>query len=166
VATLFTVALKWALMGRYRPGEHPLWSFFVWRDEIINSAQEVIAGQWLLNLTLGTPLLTFYLRLMGAKVGRDVYCDALTIVEFDAVELGDGCAINRASVVQTHLYHDRVLRIGPARMGAGSTLGPDSHVLPETVVGDGCTVGWRSVVMWGEELPAGTSWHGAPVVAA
>jgi non-ribosomal peptide synthetase-like protein len=27
----FLIALKWTLMGRYRPGERPLWSTFVWR---------------------------------------------------------------------------------------------------------------------------------------
>jgi hypothetical protein len=30
----------------------------------------------------------------------------------------------------------------------------------------GRSVGGRSVVMRGEQLPAGTRWHGAPVVAA
>ncbi|HUZ84369.1 MAG TPA: phosphopantetheine-binding protein, partial [Gaiellales bacterium] len=36
LASAFTVAVKWAIIGRYRRGDHPLWSFFVWRDEIIN----------------------------------------------------------------------------------------------------------------------------------
>jgi hypothetical protein len=68
--------------------------------------------------------------------------------------------------VQTHLFHDRLLRIGPASLGAGSTLGPISAMLPDTALGAGCSVGGRSVVMRGERLPAGTRWHGAPVVAA
>jgi carbonic anhydrase/acetyltransferase-like protein (isoleucine patch superfamily) len=44
-------------------------------------------------------------------------------------------------------------------------LGPVSAILPETKLGAGCVVGGRSVVLRGEELPAGTRWHGAPVVA-
>jgi len=163
VACLLTVLLKWTLIGRYRPGEHPLWSFFVWRDEIINSAQEVLAGTWLLEAAMGTPLLNVYLRLMGTKVGRDVWCETLTITEYEQAELGDGCALNRHSVVETHLFHDRVMRIGPVRIGAGATLGPSAASLPETVVGEGCSVGGRSVVMRGENLPAHTRWHGAPV---
>jgi non-ribosomal peptide synthetase-like protein len=43
-AVLVTAVVKWSLMGRYRAGEHPLWSFFVWRDEILNSCQESLAG--------------------------------------------------------------------------------------------------------------------------
>jgi len=164
-AAAFTIRAKWLIMGRYRAGEHPFWSFFVWRDEVINSLQEELARTWLLGDCLGTPLMSVYLRAMGARVGRDVWFETLAVTEFDVVELGDGCVVNRGACVETHLFHDRLMRIGPARLGAGSTLGPASVVLPDTVPGAGTRVGGRSVVLRGEELPPGTSWHGAPVVS-
>ena len=166
VAALFTIAAKWVLMGRYRPGEHPLWSSFVWRDEIINTCQEQLAGQWLLIKALGTPLIPPYMRAMGAKVGRDVWLETMAVTEFDVVTIGDGCAINRYAVIETHLFHDRLMRIGPAEMAAGSTLGPESALLLDARLGEGCVVGGRSVVLRGEELPAGTRWHGVPVSSA
>jgi non-ribosomal peptide synthetase-like protein len=164
-AVLVTVVVKWVVIGRYRPGEHALWSWLVWRDEIVNSCQEQLAGEWLLQKAQGTPILSAYLRAMGARVGRDVWCDTLAVTEFDMVALGDGCAVNRGACLETHLFHDRLLRIGPTEMGAGSTLGPVSAILPDTKVGAGCVVGGRSVVLRGEELPAGSRWHGSPVVA-
>jgi non-ribosomal peptide synthetase-like protein len=165
-AVLVTVAMKWLIIGRYRAGEAPLWSSLVWRDEIINSCQEQLACEWVMEKALGTPLVPAYLRLMGAKVGRDVWCETLAVTEFDVVAIGDGCSINRGACIETHLFHDRVLRIGPTEMGAGSTLGPTSAILPDTKLGAGCVVGGRSVVLRGEELPAGTRWHGSPVVPA
>ncbi|MBV9803599.1 MAG: hypothetical protein JO130_10430, partial [Solirubrobacterales bacterium] len=165
-AAAVTIAFKWLLIGRYRPGEHPLWSFFVWRDEIMNTLQERLAGAWLMGAALATPLMSLYLRLMGSKVGRDVWCDSMTITEFDMVELADGCVVNRHAIVQAHLFHDRLMRIGPVSLGAGSTLGPISAILPDAALGAGCSVGARSVVMRGECLPEGTRWHGAPVVSA
>jgi non-ribosomal peptide synthetase-like protein len=164
-AVCFTIGAKWLLMGRYKPGVHPLWSLFVWRDEIINTCHEQLAGAWLLSMGLGTPLVPAYLRAMGALVGRDVWFESLAVTEFDLVELGDGCAVNRGACVETHLFHDRLLNMGPSALGAGSTLGPNSAVLPNTVLGPGCSVGARSVVLRGEHLPAGTAWHGAPVQA-
>jgi non-ribosomal peptide synthetase-like protein len=164
-AVTLTVAAKWLIIGRYRPGEHPLWSFFVWRDEIINSVQDRLARTWLLNEALGTPLMSVYLRATGAKVGRDVWCETMGLSEFDVVELGDGCVVNRTACIETHLFHDRLLRIGPATLGPGSSLGPASAVLPDTALGAGACVGGRSVVLRGEELPPGTRWHGAPVVS-
>jgi non-ribosomal peptide synthetase-like protein len=106
-----------------------------------------------------------YLRAMGAKVGRDVWFETLNITEFDVVELGDGCVVNRAAVIETHLFHDRLMRIGPGTLAPGSSLGPYSVVLPDTVLGAGATVGARSVVLRGEELPPGTNWHGSPVIS-
>jgi non-ribosomal peptide synthetase-like protein len=102
---------------------------------------------------------------MGAKVGRDVWVENLNTTEFDLVSFGEGCAVNRYSVVETHLIHDRVMCTGPVRIGAGATLGVSSVTLPHTTLGDGTVVGGRSIVMRGEELPAGTRWHGAPVVS-
>jgi non-ribosomal peptide synthetase-like protein len=166
VACALTIAAKWLLIGRYRAQNHPLWSFFVWRDEIVNTCQEVLAGSWLLDLALGSPLMSVYLRLMGAKVGKDVWCETLTITEFEQATLEDGCAINRHAVVETHLFHDRLMQIGPIQIGAGATLGPSAAALPETKIGERTSVRGRSVVMRGEHLPPGTCWHGAPVVAA
>jgi non-ribosomal peptide synthetase-like protein len=166
LAVAATVAIKWLLMGRYAPGDRPLWSFFVWRDEFVNSAQEQLAGAWLMSSAIGTPLMSLYLRLLGARVGRGVWCETMALTEFDLVDLGDGSVVNRRACVETHLFHDRVMKIGPSTLGRGATIGPGSAVLPDTTIGDGTTIGGRSVVLRGEELPAGTRWHGAPVVGA
>jgi non-ribosomal peptide synthetase-like protein len=163
-AASLTIAAKWLIIGRYRPGDHPLWSFFVWRDEIINSCQEQLAGAWLLKTALGTPLMPAYLRAMGAKVGKGVWFETLNVTEFDVVHLGDGCVVNRLAHIETHLFQDRLMRIGTTRFGPRATLGPSSAVLPDTTLGTACSIGGRSVVLRGEELPPGTRWHGAPVV--
>jgi non-ribosomal peptide synthetase-like protein len=157
------VAIKWMVIGRYRPGHHPLWSFFVWRDELVNSAHEQLAGEWLLRFALATPLMSLYLRAMGSRVGRGVWCETTAITEYDLVELGDGSAINRGACLMTHVFHDRLLQIGPTNIGASATMGPTSAVLPDTKLGASVCIGGHSVVLRGERLPAGTRWHGAPV---
>ena len=125
--------------------------------------ESIGTGVGLLRTALGTPLVPAYLRAMGAKVGKNVWFESLNITEFDVVNLGDGCAVNRGACLETHLFHDRVMRMGPAALGKGSTLGPMSAVLPDTILGDGCSVGARSVVLRGERLLPHTRWHGAPV---
>jgi len=161
-----TVLAKWVLMGRYRPGAHPLWSSYVWRDELVNSLHEQLAGTWLLDAGVGTPILPAYIRAMGGRVGTGVWFESLNVTEFDLVDLGDGSVVNRGAVMETHLFHDRLFQLGPATLGPGATLGPHTAMLPDTEVGAGCTVGARSVVMRGESLPAGSRWHGIPVTPA
>jgi non-ribosomal peptide synthetase-like protein len=164
-AAAFTVLGKWVVIGRYRAGEHPLWSFFVWRDELVNSMGERLAGAWLLRFALGTPVMSLYLRALGSRVGRGVWVETLAITEYDVTELGENSAVNRGAILETHLFHDRLLRIGPTNVGAGATLGPGAAVLPDTKIGAGACIGAHAVVLRGEELPPGTRWHGAPVVS-
>jgi non-ribosomal peptide synthetase-like protein len=165
-ATTVTVILKWTVIGRYRRSEHPLWSFFVWRDELINASQEQLADQLLLRFAIGTPIMSAYLRALGGCVGRGVWCETTAVTEYDMISLGDGSAVNRGGCLMTHLFHDRLLRIGPTELAAGATLGPTAVVLPDTTVGAGTVVCGHSVVLRGEELPAGTRWHGVPVAPA
>ena len=95
VAALVTVAAKWLLVGRLRPGAHPLWSSFVWRNELADTFVEVVAAPWFARAVAGTPLLNVWFRLMGAKIGRGVWCETYWLPETDLVELGDGATVNQ-----------------------------------------------------------------------
>src|SRR5690606_40270022 len=55
------VAAKWLLVGRIRPGEHPLWSSFVWRNEVADTFVETVAAPWFARAATGTPVLTLWL---------------------------------------------------------------------------------------------------------
>ncbi len=165
VCTAVTIAMKWLLIGRYKRSVHPLWCSFVWRDELMNAAQEQLADEKLLRLSIGTPIMSLYLRAMGSKVGRGVWCETTAVTEHDMITLDDGAAVNRGGCLMTHLFHDRLLRIGPTHLDPGATLGPTAVVLPDTRVGTGTSVLGHSVVLRGEELPSGTRWQGTPVTA-
>ncbi|MEU4832207.1 Pls/PosA family non-ribosomal peptide synthetase [Streptosporangium sp. NPDC023615] len=163
-AALATVA-KWALVGRIAVGDRPLWSSFVWRNELADTFVEVLAAPWFAQRWLGTAPLNLWLRSLGARVGRGVWCETYWLPEVDLVELGDGVSVNRGCVLQTHLFHDRVMSIDTVVMRAGSTLGPHGVILPAATIGENTTVGPASLVMRGESVPAGTRWFGNPIAA-
>ncbi|HEY7595804.1 MAG TPA: Pls/PosA family non-ribosomal peptide synthetase [Actinophytocola sp.] len=164
-ACALAAAVKWALVGRFGSHEHPLWSSFVWRNELADTFVEVLAVPWLVGGIGGTPAMSVWLRAVGAKVGRGVWCESYWLPEADLVRLGDGATVNRGCVVQTHLFHDRILRMDQVTLAAGATLGPHGIVLPGTTIGAHTTVGPASLVMRGEHVPAGTRWLGNPVAA-
>jgi non-ribosomal peptide synthetase-like protein len=163
VAALATVAAKWLLVGRHRAGEHPLWSSFVWRNELADTFTEVLAAPWFAAVTQGTVALNVWLRLLGAKIGTGVWCDTYWLPETDLVELRAGATVNKGCVVQTHLFHDRVLSMDTVKLGAGATLGPNSVILPAAQIGRHATVGPVSLVMRGEAVPSRTRWIGNPI---
>ncbi|MCX5193007.1 amino acid adenylation domain-containing protein [Streptomyces sp. NBC_00249] len=164
-AGLVSVAAKWLLVGRHRTGEHPLWSGFVWRNELADTFVEVLAVPWLAGSVPGTPLLALWLRALGARIGRGVWCESYWLPETDLVELGDAVSVNRGCVLQTHLFHDRILRTDTVILREGATLGPGGIVLPGSTVGARSTLGPASLVMAGESVPADTRWLGNPIEA-
>ncbi|GAA0189225.1 non-ribosomal peptide synthetase [Cytobacillus oceanisediminis] len=163
VAAAVATAAKWILVGRVRATEHPLWSGFVWRNELADTFVEVVAAPWFCRWALGTAALPWWLRSLGARVGRGVWCETYWWPEPDLVTVGDGATVNRGCVVQTHLFHDRILSMDEVRLDAGATLGPHGVVLPAARIGRHARVGPGSLVMRGEHVPAGTSWVGNPI---
>ncbi len=163
VAATVTAAAKWLLVGRVRPGTHPLWSSFVWRNELADTFVEVLAAPWFARAVVGTPLLNVWLRAMGARIGRGVWCETYWLPETDLVDLGDGATVNQGSVVQTHLFHDRRFAKDVVALKRGATLGPNSVILPAATLGRHATVGPVSLVMRGESVPDKTTWIGNPI---
>ncbi|MFJ4169151.1 Pls/PosA family non-ribosomal peptide synthetase [Paenarthrobacter sp. NPDC089714] len=163
VAAMSAIVAKWVLVGTIRVGEHPLWSSFIWRNEVVDTFIEMVSAPWFARSAAGTPALVWWLRGLGAKIGRGTWCESYWLPEADLVTLGENSTVNRGCVVQTHLFHDRVMSIGTVTLGAGATMGPHGVILPAARVGDGGTVGPASLVMRGETVPAGTYWMGNPV---
>ncbi len=155
---------KWVLVGRIDDGDHPLWESFVWRTEVADTFVEILAAPWFARAATGTPALVWWLRSLGAKVGKGVWCETYWLPEADLVLLGDGVSVNRGCVLQTHLFHDRVMSLDRVMLHDGATIGPHSVILPAAGIGAGATVGPASLVMRGDELPAGSRWMGNPTV--
>ena len=163
VAAAITTASKWALVGTIAVREHPLWSSFVWRNEVADTFVEMVAAPWFAVAASGTPALAVWLRSLGTKIGRGVWCESYWLPEADLVELSDGSTVNRGCVVQTHLFHDRIMVLDRVRLEPGATLGPHSVILPAATIGTNATVGPVSLVLRGEYVPAGGIWAGNPI---
>jgi non-ribosomal peptide synthetase-like protein len=161
-ATFVTIVAKWLLVWRYRPGERPLWSSFVWRNELLNALHEHLAEPFLVGALTGTPFVSWYFRLLGARIGRRVYMETTDFSEFDLADIGDETALNADCTIQTHLFEDRVMKMDAVRIERRCHVGAGSLVLYDTQMEDGSSLGDLSLLMKGEVLPAGTKWQGIP----
>ena len=162
IMTGVVIAFKWMLMGTYRPCMKPMWSFWALRTEAIAVLYWGLAGRVLLDHLRGTPFLPWVLRLFGAKIGKGVWMDMTDITEFDCIHIGDYAALNSLSALQTHLYEDRVMKVGRVHVDRGVTVGAGATVLYDTHVGEFARLGPLTVIMKGEAIPANSEWVGAP----
>ncbi|MDH3584089.1 MAG: amino acid adenylation domain-containing protein, partial [Phycisphaerae bacterium] len=161
LVALGVVVFKRLLFWRYKPEIKPLWSNYVWWNEAVNGAYES-AGAPALAPLLGTPWFAFYLRLLGCRIGRDVFIETTLFSEFDLVEIGDRAALNAGVVVQNHLFEDRIMKSSRLSIGDDCSVGNMAVVLYDTRMESGSSIGPLSLLMKGETLPPGTEWVGIP----
>ena len=134
--TFICIGVKWATMGRYEPVTKPMWSWWAMRTEAVAVLYWGMAGKVMLEHLRGTPFLPWMLRGFGAKFGKGCVLDMTDITEFDCIEVGDFCNLNSLCALQTHLYEDRVMKVGRVKLGSGVTVGAGSTVLYDSHVGD------------------------------
>ena len=162
VSAFFTVGVKRILIGHYQKSNKPLWSLFVWKNEIVNSLCECLVYPSLINMTLGTPFASLFFKLMGVKIGKNVYFDTTEITEFDLVSIGDNTCLNHRCTIQTHLFEDRVMKMSHLKIGSQCNVGSMSVVLYDSVMECHSSIDALSLVMKGEVIQAGTQWAGSP----
>ncbi|MFA5956117.1 Pls/PosA family non-ribosomal peptide synthetase [Hyphomicrobium sp.] len=160
-SVLITALVKKLIVGRITPTVKPLWSRFIWNNELVNGVFEMNAATAMTPL-LGTPFVATCLRLMGCKIGKGCYLETTLFSEFDLVEIGDRSCLNLGSTVQNHLFEDRVFKADRIKIGKDCSVGNMGVVLYGTEMHDRSSLGALSVLMKGEDLPPATRWHGTP----
>ena len=160
-ATLTVAILKKIVMGTFEPVIKPLWSVYVWLNEMINGAYESVFAPAVTPL-LGTPFFAPLLRTMGCKVGKRTVIETTLFSEFDLVQIGDYSSINKGAIIQNHLFEDRIMKSDYLSIGKGCTIGNMSVILYSSKMGDGSSIGPLSLLMKGETIPRGSKWQGIP----
>ncbi|MFM8272991.1 MAG: amino acid adenylation domain-containing protein [Gemmata sp.] len=158
---VFGLCLKWALLGRVRPGTHTLWSCWCSRWDFNYIAWHYVALAPMQALE-GTVVLNWYLRALGVKVGRNVVVGDVfaLVVDPDMLELQDGATVS--CLFQAHTFEDRVLKIDRVLIGKRASVGVGAVLLYGCHIGDGARVAGHSVVMKRERLQPGRAYAGCP----
>ncbi|KAG2176926.1 hypothetical protein INT43_007580 [Umbelopsis isabellina] len=159
---LLVALLKYAIIGRYIPMNSPLWSFFLWKSEIVATLDLFLAGPILIRHIRGTPFLSWWLTLLGAKIGRNVWIEAAIIPEPELVTIGDDSVIGENSILQTHSFEDRVMKMSRLKIGKGCKIGAGSVALCDGVLEDYSELGDLSLLMNGETIVEYSKMHGTP----
>jgi non-ribosomal peptide synthetase-like protein len=138
----------------------------VWKSEFVTSTYETMVAPLLTRMLTGTPFLAWTFRLFGIQVGARATLLTTDITEHDVVSIGDEAVLNRQSHPQTHLFEDRIMKIGCIDIEEGGCMKTYSHALPNSSIGARGLLGSLSLLMKAETVPAGQKWEGSPMVSA
>ncbi|WP_205761621.1 Pls/PosA family non-ribosomal peptide synthetase [Arthrobacter mobilis] len=157
--SILPVAAKWIIIGRFRPQEIRIWSLSYFRFWLVKTLMRTSP----LSLMTGSPLTTFYLRAMGAKVGRNVtiLTNHLPVCT-DLLTIGEGTVIRKDAIVNGYRAHGGVIQLGAVTLGRDVLVGEGSILDINTTMGDGSQLGHRSTLYAGQAVPGDERWHGSP----
>jgi non-ribosomal peptide synthetase-like protein len=156
--TALTVAAKWLLLGRLKPGRHPLWGSMYLRWWTVRSLLRLVP----VNCLAGTPILPLFLRAMGARIGRNVHVDSHHVLGFDLLSVGDDTVIESDTSIPGWRIHGGELIFGTVAIGSDCHIGSNTRVGLNTVVENGAQLGDLSRLCDGGRVPAGDRWAGTP----
>ena len=169
VAGLFVapILVKWTLIGRWRPQRFRIWSltyarFWIVRTIIrFNPLLLLIGGRSRSSTT--SPLYSWYLRALGAKIGRGVAIYSRNVpVCVDLLPLGDGAVVRKDAFFNCYRARAGMIEVGPVTVGRDAHVGELAVLDIDTELGDGAQLDQASTVHSGQSVPAGERWQGSP----
>jgi acetyltransferase-like isoleucine patch superfamily enzyme len=126
-----------------------------------------MASTHIVRVLVGTvfrssPLWTAYMRWNGARMGRGVHINSLSISDHNMLEFGDGVVIGESVHLSGHTVEGGMVKTGRVKLGRFVTVGLGSMVGINVQAGERCQIGALSVVLKGSTLDADSIYAGVP----
>jgi non-ribosomal peptide synthetase-like protein len=159
--TALPVAAKWLLIGRFKAQSIPIWSFAYFRFWAVKTLMSTSPAA----AFIGTPLYNAYLRLLGARIGRNVMlrCQFRPVCT-DLVTIGDNTILNSETSLLGYRAQSNYLHMGPVTIGINAFVGEGSVLDIYTSMGHNTQLGHASSLQSGQRVPDGKRYHGSPAV--
>jgi non-ribosomal peptide synthetase-like protein len=155
---LLVVLVKWLIIGRYKPGRHPVGGFYYWRWWLVHRLQSISR----VDALAGTPLMPLFYRLMGAKVGCNCLIDTPHCCCFDLVRIGNDTGINAETQLLGYRIENGELIFGSVEIGKHCFVGIHSALGLNTRMEDDSRLDDLSLLDDGQTIPTGQGRKGSP----
>jgi len=160
VLSLFAIGFKWAVIGRIKPGKYKLWGSYYFRFWIVDKVINICP----INYFTGTSLMNVFLRLVGAKIGKNSYINTSAISAFDLLKIGDNVSV----CTDTHMrgYHiaDGYIHIGSIELEDDAFVGTRCCLSHNTKMEQNSSLEDLTLLPEGATIPLNENWGGSPAV--
>ncbi|KYC43081.1 peptide synthetase [Scytonema hofmannii PCC 7110] len=158
ITIILPIIAKWLLIGRFRPGRYPLWSWYYCRWWLVRKILELAP----LDYLAGSPLMPFYVRLLGGRIGKGCHIGTKDLHLPDLIAIADEVSIGYSVQIQPFIVEDGWLYQAPIQIGAHSFIGTNSVVMLGSSIGRGVLLAEQSLVAQDQIIPDNEAWAGSP----
>ncbi len=156
----FAIAAKWLILGRMKAGHYPLWGWTYFRWWLVDRILEAVPV-YMLN---GSSMYVWWLRALGAKIGREVNIGSVSLRAPDLLEIGDGASIGNASNFENVRVERGVLRVGKITLKDHAYVGSYALLEGDTRLEKYAHLEGQSAIVEGQVIPENRIWTGSPAI--
>ena len=151
---------KWLILGRTKPGRYPLWGVYYYRIWLVQRLMGLTHLKWF----QASPLMRVYLRMLGAKVGKDAIVSDIEFGTADLLTIGDGASIgSKVKFANVEVVGNEVI-VGEIYIGPDAYIGSSCVLEHGTRIEEGGEIGDLTSLAAGTVVGAYEKWDGSPAV--
>ncbi|KAA0000819.1 MAG: hypothetical protein FE047_00665 [Thermoplasmata archaeon] len=116
----------------------------------------------LINIFVLPPIKSFYLALIGCKIGKNVFLAGEEwLADPCVLEIGENTMIGGRALITGHLAEDKLI-IRKVKIGKNCLIGGESFIMPGVNIENNVVVGAKSLVTKNKKLERGKVYAGIP----
>jgi len=149
---------------KLKEGDYPIFSLGALNWAICGGLQLMINFTFI-DFILLTPFANLLLRLLGAKIGKNVQINSKTISDASLLEIGDNTVIGGRATVICHAVERGKLKLKRVKIGNNVTVGLNAVILPGCEIGDNAVIGASAVLLKNTKVEPHAVYFGVPAEA-
>ncbi len=115
-----------------------------------------------IDFILLTPFANILLRLLGAKLGKNVQVNSKYVFDATLLEIGDNTVIGGGAIIIGHIVERGTLKLRKVKIGKNVTLGSHCTIMPGCEIGDNAIIGASAVLQKGTKVEPRDIYYGVP----
>ncbi|XP_006461692.1 hypothetical protein AGABI2DRAFT_70890 [Agaricus bisporus var. bisporus H97] len=139
IAPIIAILFKWLVVGKYQAGTYRMWSVYYLRCWLVDQSIRS-SGKGL--FALHPSLTILYYRLLGAKIGKNVFIDPKTkLGEYDMLTFQDGCRVDKSHIRGFCVEREGHFRLDPINIGKRAVINTYTSISPGAIIPDSAVYG-------------------------
>ena len=147
IIRLFSLGIK---PGRYSKSSP---TFLRW---LIFNGVYHIAGKTILSIIPMTFFTNLFFKIVGCKMGKNVYINTWMLNDSYLMELGDNVIVGGQTDLSCHLFEGEELILNRIKIGSNVVVGAHCYISPGVTIGNRCVIGLYSFIRKNKTIPDGT----------
>ena len=129
----------------FKPGRYSINSplFARW---LIYSGLHVILLNLVLPYVSGTVFAKIFYRILGCKIGKNVFINTVGLHDSYLLEIEDNVVIGGDANISCHIFEGNHLILNNVKIGSNTLISAESYIMPGVTIGKNCNIGLKSYI--------------------